>query len=706
MRKTWLFLFVLLAWPAAQARSIPGTSIGADGTEGPIGARMTYLADTAATLTVEQAARSGDFRPCTSAVPGFGLGKNAYWLRFTVSNATADPSVSLAIPYSAIDELDVFVRDGEGFTQVARSGLSRDAQDGELVRRGYVFELPVPSGTEKEVYLRARAFKHLHVPVIIGSAAAINRSITDRAVGFSAYAGIMLVLAIYNLFVFFSIRDKTYFFYVLSTVTLCATQLSLQGYGPFDFLHWSGWWTARAPLVFNLLTIPLGLEFARRFINTKAYVPFLHRWTPLFYGLLAITTGIYLLVDPWLGQALGNALSGICALYLLTMTIISVVRGSRQARFFLLGWTGFLVGVILFVMKDEGAIPFSAMSVYSMPIGSALEGILLSFGLADRITILRREKEQSQAEALASAQENARITRDQNVILEQKVTERTEQLQLSLDQLKQAQSQLVEAEKMSSLGQLTAGIAHEINNPINYIRSNIPPLKRDMADLLEVLGAYRAHGAPQNVAALEQKLGLDETIVEVNDILHSMEEGANRTAEIVRGLRSFSRLDEGDLKAVDVNDGIRSTLNILGTQLNDHVNVELDLRAVEALECFPGKLNQVFMNMLNNAIQAVVSRHGTDGGRIQVITEQAEGHTVISILDNGMGMKPEVRARVFEPFFTTKAIGEGTGLGLSIAHSIIEKHNGRIEVDSVENEGSIFRIILPNQQPMAMAKRA
>lgn len=667
---------------------------------------MSHLIDTSATLTADQAAGSSAFVQCTADVPGFGLGKSAHWLKFTARNSTPQPSISLSIPYSAIDELDVFVREQNGFLLVAHSGLSRDAHDGELARRGYVFELPVPSGAEKEVLLRVRAFKHLHVPVILGSAAAINRSITDRAVGFGAYAGIMLVLAIYNLFVFLSIKDKTYFFYVLSTVTLCATQLSLMGYGPFDFLHWSGWWTARAGLVFNLLTIPLGLEFARRFINTRHFVPVLHRWTPIFYALLAITTGIYLLVDPWTGQALGNALSGLCALYLLTMTITSVMRGSRQARFFLLGWTGFLVGVILFVMKDEGAIPFSNISVLAMPVGSALEGILLSFGLADRINILRKEKEQSQAEALAAAQENARITRDQNIILEQKVTERTEQLQQSLDQLKQAQSQLVEAEKMSSLGQLTAGIAHEINNPINYIRSNIPPLKRDMADLLEVLGAYRANGTPGKVAELEKTLGLDETIVEVNDILHSMEEGANRTAEIVRGLRSFSRLDEGDLKSVDVNDGIRSTLNILSPQLKDRVAVELDLRAVDVVECFPGKLNQVFMNMLNNAVQAVVARHGSSGGRIQVISEQAEGHTVISILDNGVGMKPETRARVFEPFFTTKAVGEGTGLGLSIAHSIIEKHNGRIEVDSVENEGSIFRIILPNTQPVAVAKRA
>ncbi|MCC6654043.1 MAG: GHKL domain-containing protein, partial [Flavobacteriales bacterium] len=334
------------------------------------------------------------------------------------------------------------------------------------------------------------------------------------------------------------------------------------------------------------------------------------------------------------------------------------------------------------------------------------EGVLLSFALADRINIMRKEKELSQAEALSAAQENARITRDQNILLEMKVSERTEQLQHSLDQLKRAQSKLVEAERMSSLGQLTAGIAHEINNPVNFIRSNIAPLKRDMDDIFQVLVSYRSHDVPPHVAELERSLGLDETIDEVRHILDSIEEGADRTSEIVRGLRSFSRLDEDTLKYASVDQGIRGTLNLLGPKLKKGINVELDLHASQTVECFPGKLNQVFMNVLANAIQAIAARHDTADGRITVRTEQGECHTAITITDNGTGMAPEVCSRIFEPFFTTKAIGEGTGLGLAIVHSIIEMHHGRIEVESAPDQGSTFRIIIPNTQPMATAKRA
>ena len=699
-----LFLFLILGVHVGRAADAPQIIVVHDAIVGPIGQSMQCFTDSTALMTVDQVTAWSS--PGNAAIPRFELSKSAHWFRFTVENRTPENVLSISIPYAAIDRIDIYVEGPEGAFPIAASGLARANSDERRAQGEYAFALPVQPGKRVTVIVRMCGFKPIHAAMMIGPPADIERSLTARYPAIGAYMGIMLVLALYNLFIFLSTRDRNYFLYVLSTVTVCAAQISLQGYGPFDLFLRGEWLTPRASLLFSLVAIPLGFEFAKGFIDTARYAPRMHRLTPVVYGALFLIGCLFMFGDAWSGYMAGQMASGISALYLLTMAIIAVRKGSRQARFFLLAWSGFLVGVVLFVMKDEGVLPYSVWTVYAMPAGSIVEGVLLSFGLADRINILRREKEQSQAEALASAQENARITRDQNIILEQKVTERTEQLQLSLDQLKQAQSQLVEAEKMSSLGQLTAGIAHEINNPINYIRSNIPPLKRDMADLLEVLGAYRANGAPESIAALEQKLGLDETITEVHDILHSMEEGANRTAEIVRGLRSFSRLDEGDLKSVDVNDGIRSTLNILGPQLKDRVHVDLELRAIEALECFPGKLNQVFMNMLNNAVQAVVARHGPDGGRVQVITEQAEGHTVISILDNGVGMKPEVRARVFEPFFTTKAVGEGTGLGLSIAHSIIEKHNGRIEVDSVENEGTIFRIILPNTQPMAVAKRA
>lgn len=525
----------------------------------------------------------------------------------------------------------------------------------------------------------------------------------------------MLAMALYNLFVFISIRDSSYFLYVLYILAISSAQLAFLGIGPVDLLHGSGWLTSRSSIFFALAAVVLGMEFARRFIGTKHVIPKLHKVFPIFYLLVVINLGIYAYGDPWIGYQIAQALTGWTAMFLLISALVAWRKNSRQAGFFVLAWASFLVGVVIFVLKDAGVLPFTTLTQHAMPIGSAIEGVLLSFGLADRINILRREKERSQAEALKASLENERIIREQNVMLEEKVTERTQALQESNDHLKRTQSQLVNAEKMASLGQLTAGIAHEINNPVNFITSNIPPLRRNLGEVLEVLDDYRKAGTTADVQALnaaaakERKLGLGESIEELGEILGSIQEGADRTAEIVRGLRNFSRLDEDDLKPADINDCLRSTVTILGPQFSDQVMLDMQLGTIPKVECFAGKLNQVFMNMLNNAAQAVKQRHPAGTGRVSIGTALMDGQVVISIRDNGVGMSDSVKARIFEPFFTTKDVGEGTGLGLSIAYSIVEKHHGTIAIDSVPGEGSMFRIVLPLEQPHANelnAKRA
>ena len=311
------------------------------------------------------------------------------------------------------------------------------------------------------------------------------------------------------------------------------------------------------------------------------------------------------------------------------------------------------------------------------------------------------------------AQENERLIREQNVMLEQKVAERTHALQESNQHLKQTQSQLVDAEKMASLGQLTAGIAHEINNPVNFIASNIPPLRRNLSEMLEVLAAYQElHGKSDLpelnvIRARAEELGLEESILELDDIIKSIEEGAGRTADIVRGLRNFSRLDEDDLKSADINDGIRSTITVLGSQLNEHATLDLLLADIPKVECYAGKLNQVFMNMLNNAVQSIRMRpSGSEPGRISIGTQLVDDVVRITISDNGIGMSADVLARIYEPFYTTKDVGEGTGLGLSIAYSIVEKHHGSIQVESAPGQGATFIISIPSRQPVQYQKRA
>ncbi|MEJ2542566.1 MAG: MCP four helix bundle domain-containing protein [Calditrichaceae bacterium] len=277
------------------------------------------------------------------------------------------------------------------------------------------------------------------------------------------------------------------------------------------------------------------------------------------------------------------------------------------------------------------------------------------------------------------------------------IEKKNRELRKTMEKLKSTQSQLIESEKMASLGQLTAGIAHEINNPINYISAGINPLKRDMMDIESLYLKYKEasnNGLDQNKLSdaikFSDDIESDFLFEEIKSLLEGIEEGALRTREIVIGLRNFSRMDEDAIKVANVNEGIDSTLMLLRNKIKNKITINKEYGQIPPIDCYPGKLNQVFMNILNNATDAI-----KDVGEISIRTWGNDNHIFISIKDNGIGMPENVRKRIFEPFFTTKDVGQGTGLGLSISFGIIEKHKGTITVKSKKNEGSEFIIQLP-----------
>ncbi|NLR91016.1 MULTISPECIES: cache domain-containing protein [Flammeovirga] len=288
-----------------------------------------------------------------------------------------------------------------------------------------------------------------------------------------------------------------------------------------------------------------------------------------------------------------------------------------------------------------------------------------------------------------------------------------QKLEEAMKEVKATQVQLINSEKMASLGQLTAGIAHEINNPINFVSSNVQPLKDDIDDIITLLhqcnhliNMYEKgediKDKVKEINVLAEEIEVDILTDEIKQLINGIEEGAQRTKEIVLGLRTFSRLDEDTFKHANINDGMQSTLTILNNKAKKKdVTINVDLQDdLPEIECLPGRVNQVFMNIINNAIQAV----DEDKGIIEVKTRftQGDDHISISIKDNGKGMHQAVIDKIFDPFFTTKEVGEGTGLGLSISYGIIEKHGGRIMVsskpkDNEEDTSSFteFTITLP-----------
>ncbi len=282
---------------------------------------------------------------------------------------------------------------------------------------------------------------------------------------------------------------------------------------------------------------------------------------------------------------------------------------------------------------------------------------------------------------------------DLNLSLERQVIDRTRQLQDTLQKLQSAQTQLVQSEKMASLGQLVAGIAHEINNPIGAIYANMPPLEEYIDDIKGTVEfAQSCMDEPDAQKLKAHMRHSDYTFVteDLAKLLNSQKQAADRIRNVVLSLRNLSRLDQGEVKTVQLEEGLDSTLQMLYHNYKDRITIEKDYTLNELVECYAGELNQVFMNILANAIQAI-----PDKGSIIITTAKVNDQAVISIADTGTGMPEEVRKKIFDPFFTTKDVGEGTGLGLSISYGIIEKHQGTLTVESELNRGTRFIIAIP-----------
>lgn len=285
--------------------------------------------------------------------------------------------------------------------------------------------------------------------------------------------------------------------------------------------------------------------------------------------------------------------------------------------------------------------------------------------------------------------------------------EANQRIERQLQKLQAAQAQLVQSEKMASVGQLAAGIAHEINNPVAFVRSNLSTLDTYIKALAALIADYEALGKATksgDEAGIKAALtaidaacddeDFEFVLEDSGDIIKESTAGADRVTSIVQGLKNFSRLDENEVKEVDINEGIESTLKIAWNEIKYRCDVEKSLGDLPMIRCFPGQLNQVFLNLLVNAAQAIEGK-----GKVHITSYRKDDSIFVDFADDGCGIPEENLESIFNPFFTTKDVGEGTGLGLSISYAIVQKHNGDISVCSEVGKGTTFTIQLPLSGP-------
>ena len=329
--------------------------------------------------------------------------------------------------------------------------------------------------------------------------------------------------------------------------------------------------------------------------------------------------------------------------------------------------------------------------------------------LANEFNRMTGKLTESYSEIIERSGELLKLNRN----LKNEISDRTQaqaELQATLDELKNTQAQLIQTEKMSSLGQMVAGVAHEINNPVSFVYGNINHVNDYVTDILELieLNQQELSSPGEDIEEKLEDMELDFVKEDLPKILASMKMGATRIREIVLSLRNFSRLDEADMKEVDIHEGIESTLLILQNRLKSKPNrtgIEIikNYNNLPKIECYPGQLNQTFMNILSNAIDVLEEGRDTFGmqnPQISINTELIDNKKIaVRIADNGMGMSEEDKNKLFDPFFTTKPVGKGTGLGLSITYQIIvDKHQGKLYCVSEPGKGTEFIIEIPQHQ--------
>jgi len=638
---------------------------------------ISVLEDSTNSLSFGDIIDSEDFVHSQASFLNFGVTNSSYWLKFSIKNNTTSPLLYLIVESPTIDHVVLY--DSEG--KFEKLGYDKPFSERKYNDPNNIFELDFTSSNLKTYFLKVKSDKQIIVPMSIGTKKNINHYIANNNLVFGLYLGVFLVMIIYNLFIFFSLKDKIYLYYVLYIILIMLTQIALKGFLFKYFLSTMPLLASNSIVLLPSFTGIAAIAFVIPFLKTKEHIPKLHIGLHILTALFAFSILIkFLGFDITSFQVMQN-ITMLTSLYLFIVAIITLVKGYKPANFFLIAWSVLIFGAFIFVLKDFGVLPYNQFTNNTLPIGSILEAVLLSFALADRINILKKEKEN--------------ILEQQANTLKVKVKEATSDLQHTLSRLKNTQAQLVQNQKMVSIGQLAAGVAHEVNNPLNIINLSLNAISQDTQDLQDCVEILLPH-AEQNIQdfVLEVKdYGVLKT--EIRASLDTAQRSVNRTKNITENLKAFSQVDTSTTSVRLQRFELEIVLNIIRHQVG---NISLVKHYIQApfLECKVQALNELFYNVILNGIEAIRRKYGDldSKGEIHITQDEKDGYIIFCVEDNGDGIEEANQSKIFEPFFTTKGV-EGKGLGLYTVYHTIQELGGRVEVISTKDIGtSIYLFFL------------
>jgi two-component system, sensor histidine kinase and response regulator len=615
----------------------------------------------------------------------FGLSRSAYWLRLKIRNTSNRASDQfLEIGYPRLIRVDFFAISPGYPDRVVKTGYAEPFSSRPYQHRFFVFPMSVPAHAEQTVFLRVESRTSVEVPAKLWNRAAFHRHERVDYASQGAFFGMATAMLLFNLLLLFSLRGRGYLYYILFVGSNVVAVASSTGLG-VEYL-WGdvpAWSTISFAVSAHLCGIFL-IAFMRLMIGTKELLP---RTDRLLNATILVNTLACIATFFSYQIAMTLFLVIVTAVQILWVALLSCFKRQRGAYIFLAAFSLLLMGVIILALRIWGVLPTNFLTVNGIQFGAAIEMIVLAFALADRFHVIRQEKERAQADIVQSLRNSERL-------LEASVVERTAELSATVSRLQQTQNDLVNAEKLASLGSLVAGVSHELNTPIGNALTTASTMHDDAKELQKIV-----------VEGGVRRSTLDGFLQRNVDMSSLLVRSCNRAAHLISSFKQVAVDQTSEhQREFDVSTLIEDNIASLQPSFKGAAwSIEIDAPRGIICDSYPGPLGQVLVNLIQNA-----SIHAFDtkkNGRLSVTARCAAGAVEIVVKDDGDGMTQENLIRIFDPFFTTKLGKGGSGLGLAICRNIVTGVlGGQLTATSELGVGSQFTLRFPIVAPRTVNK--
>lgn len=617
----------------------------------------------------------------------------------TLKNNSKQDSIYLKIENFTLDYIKIIAEN-----QTKTGGILNEKKN-----KHQIFSFNHHKGIVKKYIITIKSNKSLNLGLKIAPLNVLTNQIKTKSTFINIFIGLFFSLSLYNFLLFITIKEKQYLFFSLFVFFSGLVQIVFLGHLNSSLLN--DWLITRSLHLSSCLNAISTLIFFNSIFLFKKSSKFLYKI--FIFELFAYIFVFFLSFSKqhlFLSYQIINFLS-FPVILLIVFTFKGEFSRLKIAKLILFSLIIFISAQLIHVLREFSIIPYTQETSFILPIGVIFTYFVLVIAISNNYQLLKLQKDKTTSEKLDLIKQNQLLVKNQKHELELQVQERTkelnetnEELEVAYQHLQNNQKAQIEAEKMSSLGQLTAGIAHELNNPINFIHNNVEPLREDLKEILVLIHKYEdAKKLIPDTAIIadidnyKKEIDFEYLQEEIRVLLNGIEDGSRRTSEIVQSLKIYSHLDSGEMRSSNILQGLKSTIVIMRSNFKTECEITTAIdQNIDEIVCFPGKLNQVFMNLINNAIHASIEKNSSYKDRkVNISCHQDEQNLIVSVKDNGNGIPDDVLVKIFDPFFSTKKIGTGTGLGLSISKTIIENHNGTIKINTEKGKGTEFIVTLP-----------